>query len=134
MADGIDPRVGDVSKSTVTFDAFVRDDFLRYAEKEYKTFKNQLNMLEKRILKEFGKSNLTAAHAGDIDKEVPGAMAKCRKELGWEGQFAIAMDPEKARRIRAESGVDEEHGACTMCGEFCAYKGMNERKTVTGGE
>jgi hypothetical protein len=21
-----------------------------------------------------------------------------------------------------ESGVDEEHGACTMCGEFCAYK------------
>jgi hypothetical protein len=59
MADGIDPRVGDVSKSTVTFDAFVRDDFLRYAEKEYKTFKNQLNMLEKRILKEFGKSSLS---------------------------------------------------------------------------
>jgi phosphomethylpyrimidine synthase len=75
-----------------------------------------------------------AAHAGDIVKGIPGAiekdiaMAKCRKELDWEGQFKLALDPEKARRIRAESGVDEEHGACTMCGEFCAYKVMNERK------
>ncbi len=72
-----------------------------------------------------------AAHAADIVKEVPGAiekdiaMAKCRKALDWEGQFALAIDPEKARRIRAESGVDEEHGACTMCGEFCAYKVMD---------
>ncbi|MBE0501551.1 MAG: phosphomethylpyrimidine synthase ThiC [Desulfuromonadales bacterium] len=77
-----------------------------------------------------------AAHAGDIVKGVPGAidkdiaMAKCRKELDWEGQFKLAIDPEKARRIRAESGVDEEHGACTMCGEFCAYKVMNARKTT----
>ncbi len=75
-----------------------------------------------------------AAHAADIVKGVPGAlakdiaMAKCRKELDWEGQFALALDPAKARRLRAESGVDEEHGACTMCGEFCAYKVMNERK------
>jgi phosphomethylpyrimidine synthase len=75
-----------------------------------------------------------AAHAADIVKGVPGAMAKdiamakCRKNLDWEGQFALALDPAKARRLRAESGVDEEHGACTMCGEFCAYKVMNERR------
>ena len=75
-----------------------------------------------------------AAHAGDIVKGVKGAMeqdiamAKCRKALDWEGQFALALDPAKARRLRAESGVDEEHGACTMCGEFCAYKVMNERR------
>jgi phosphomethylpyrimidine synthase len=74
-----------------------------------------------------------AAHAGDLVKKVPGAwekdlaMAKCRKQLDWEGQFNLAIDPEKARRLRAESGVDEEHGACTMCGEFCAYKVMNDR-------
>ncbi len=74
-----------------------------------------------------------AAHAGDIVKGVKGAMeqdiamARCRKNLDWEGQFALALDPAKARRLRAESGVDEEHGACTMCGEFCAYKVMNER-------
>jgi phosphomethylpyrimidine synthase len=75
-----------------------------------------------------------AAHAGDIVKGVKGAMekdiamARCRKALDWEGQFALALDPAKARRLRAESGVDEEHGACTMCGEFCAYKVMNERR------
>jgi phosphomethylpyrimidine synthase len=80
-----------------------------------------------------------AAHAGDIVKGVKGAidkdiaMAKCRKALDWEGQFAQALDPEKARRIRAESGVDEEHGACTMCGEFCAYKVMNQRKEKIAG-
>jgi phosphomethylpyrimidine synthase len=72
-----------------------------------------------------------AAHAGDIAKGVKGAMAKdismarCRKKLDWEGQFALALDPEKARRLRAESGV-ADHGACTMCGEFCAYKVMDD--------
>ena len=75
-----------------------------------------------------------AAHAADVVKGVGGAMdkdiamAKARKNLDWEGQFTLALDPEKARRLRAESGVDEEHGACTMCGEFCAYKVMNERQ------
>ncbi len=72
-----------------------------------------------------------AAHAGDIAKGVKGAMekdiamARCRKKLDWEGQFNLAMDPEKARRLRAESGV-ADHGACTMCGEFCAYKVMDD--------
>ncbi|MEI8352648.1 MAG: phosphomethylpyrimidine synthase ThiC [bacterium] len=72
-----------------------------------------------------------AAHAGDIAKGVKGAMdkdiamAKCRKKLDWEGQFALAIDPDKAREFRANSPVSD-HGACTMCGEFCAYKVMDE--------
>jgi len=76
-----------------------------------------------------------AAHAADIVKGVPGAMdqdiamARARKQLDWEQQYTLALDPEKARRLRSESGVDEAHGACTMCGEFCAYKVMNERKS-----
>ena len=81
-----------------------------------------------------------AAHAADIAKGVKGAMAKdiamakCRKKLDWEGQFALALDPDKARQLRAESGV-ADHGACTMCGEFCAYKVMDdamERQRVNG--
>jgi phosphomethylpyrimidine synthase len=72
-----------------------------------------------------------AAHAADIAKGVKGAMAKdiamakCRKKLDWEGQFALAMDPDKAREYRANSPVSD-HGACTMCGEFCAYKLMDD--------
>ena len=74
-----------------------------------------------------------AAHAADIVKGVPGAvekdnaMAVYRKNLDWEGQFSVSIDPEKARRLRDESGVDESHGACTMCGSLCAYKVMDER-------
>ena len=74
-----------------------------------------------------------AAHAADIVKGIPGAvkkdndMAVYRKNLDWEGQFSVAIDPEKARRLRDESGVDESHGACTMCGSLCAYKVMDER-------
>lgn len=57
-----------------------------------------------------------AAHAADIAKGVPGAMeqdlqmARHRKRLDWEGQFAVCLDPERARRMRAESGV-ADHGA-----------------------
>jgi phosphomethylpyrimidine synthase len=72
-----------------------------------------------------------AAHAGDIAKGIKGAMeqdismARCRKKLDWEGQFNLSIDPERARRLREESGV-ADHGACTMCGEFCAYKVMDD--------
>jgi phosphomethylpyrimidine synthase len=75
-----------------------------------------------------------AAHAADIVKGLPGAMekdiamSKARKALDWETQYCLAIDPALARKRRGESGVDEEHGACTMCGEFCAYKVMDERK------
>ncbi len=74
-----------------------------------------------------------AAHAADIVKGIPGAiekdnaMAVARKKLDWEGQYAVAIDPDKARKWRDESGVDESHGACTMCGSLCAYKVMSER-------
>jgi phosphomethylpyrimidine synthase len=80
-----------------------------------------------------------AAHAADIAKGVGGAMqkdirmAECRKKLDWEGQFSLALDPEKARRIRAESGV-ADHGACTMCGEFCAYKVMDDAMEKQAGK
>ena len=60
-----------------------------------------------------------AAHAGDIVKQVPGAidkdiaMAKCRKELDWEGQFNLAIDPEKARlvELRYFAGLTGEQAA-----------------------
>jgi phosphomethylpyrimidine synthase len=75
-----------------------------------------------------------AAHAADIVKGLPGAiekdiaMSRARKALDWETQYELAIDPPLARKRRSESGVDEQHGACTMCGEFCAYKVMEDRK------
>lgn len=71
-----------------------------------------------------------AAHAADIAKGIPGAkewdrkMAQARARLDWEEQFSLAIDPEKARRYRAESKPEKED-TCSMCGNFCAGKNMN---------
>ena len=71
-----------------------------------------------------------AAHAADIAKGIPGAkewdrkMAQARARLDWEEQFSLAIDPEKARRYRAESKPEQED-TCSMCGNFCAVKNMN---------
>jgi phosphomethylpyrimidine synthase len=72
-----------------------------------------------------------AAHAADIVKGVPGArerdrqMALARKALDWDRQMALALDPARAREIR-QSSRPQVAEVCTMCGEFCAMKGMSE--------
>ena len=65
-----------------------------------------------------------AAHAADIAKGIPGAKEWDRARLDWEEQFSLAIDPEKARRYRAESKPEKED-TCSMCGNFCAVKNMN---------
>ncbi len=66
-----------------------------------------------------------AAHSGDIAKGIPGAaerdlaMSTSRKALDWEGMFAQAIDPVRARKFRSE-GDGMSHEVCTMCGKFCS--------------
>ncbi len=66
IVDDIDPRIGCKSESTIMFSEFVRDEFLPYAEKQYKTFSNMQNMLDKRILKEFGPFRLSEINRRQI--------------------------------------------------------------------
>ncbi|WP_027365542.1 phosphomethylpyrimidine synthase ThiC [Desulfotruncus alcoholivorax] len=72
-----------------------------------------------------------AAHAADIAKGIPGArqwdnqMSKARRDLDWAKMFELAIDPEKARRYRAESQPEAED-SCTMCGKMCAVRNMNK--------
>ncbi len=72
-----------------------------------------------------------AAHAADVAKGLPGAaewdyqMSEARRELDWEKQFELAMDPEKARRYRSES-TPEREDTCTMCGKMCAVRNINK--------
>ncbi len=71
-----------------------------------------------------------AAHAADIAKGIPTAadwdykMSEARKRLDWEEMFSLGMDPEKARRYRAEAKPEKED-TCSMCGNFCAVKNTN---------
>ncbi|MFH1942318.1 MAG: phosphomethylpyrimidine synthase ThiC [bacterium] len=79
-----------------------------------------------------------AAHAADIAKGLPGAMdwdidmSKARKDLDWDKQIALSMDPERARKLR-EEGKPRTNDVCSMCGEYCAIKLVREtlkKKTV----
>jgi len=88
MADGIDPRVGDITKSTATFAAFVKDEFIPFAEKNYKSFNNQQNMLEKRILKEFGSTvlpEITKRQIAQFHKRV------CEEVSGTTGNRHLSL-------------------------------------------
>lgn len=72
-----------------------------------------------------------AGHAADVAKGLPAAvaqdlaMAKARKVLDWNKQMELAIDPEKARKIRAAKNKSSEE-YCSMCGDYCAVKIMNE--------
>jgi phosphomethylpyrimidine synthase len=68
-----------------------------------------------------------AAHAADIARGNPQAlerdrrMALARKNLDWDAQLKLAIDPRKAESYRKER-IPEEAEVCTMCGKYCAIK------------
>ncbi len=68
-----------------------------------------------------------AAHAADLAKgngqawAWDNAMAKARKDLNWQEQLRLAIDPVKATEYRRKKNKADEE-ACSMCGEYCAVK------------
>jgi phosphomethylpyrimidine synthase len=67
-----------------------------------------------------------AAHAGDIVKGVKGArdwdlkMSIARKNLDWQEQIKLALDPVRATKSRAQH--DTTGSGCSMCGQYCAME------------
>jgi phosphomethylpyrimidine synthase len=67
-----------------------------------------------------------AAHAGDIVKGVKGAldwdlkMSLARKNLDWQEQMKLALDPGRAAKARAQH--DTSGSGCSMCGQYCAME------------
>jgi phosphomethylpyrimidine synthase len=75
-------------------------------------------------------SSRIAAHVGDMIKlkktrEADLQMGHARRELNWERQFQLAINPARAREIRAERAPADSE-ACTMCGDYCAIKIVNK--------
>ncbi len=64
-----------------------------------------------------------AAHIGDMikygDTKADKEMSKARRDMRWDKQLAIALDPERMQEIRAKRG-ESDNDSCTMCGKFCA--------------
>lgn len=73
-----------------------------------------------------------AAHVADIKKGIPEAiewdneMARAREALDWEKQFELSIDPELARKLYEQAKTDDLD-VCSMCGEFCAVRGIRQR-------
>lgn len=69
-----------------------------------------------------------AAHAADLAKGHPGALARdlamsrARYDFRWMDQFNLSLDPERARAMHYEM-VGEDSDYCGMCGpHFCAMR------------
>ncbi len=96
-------------------------DFLCYV-----TPAEHLGLPDEKDVREGIIASKIAAHVGDISKGVKGAidkdirMGKARKDLNWEEQRNICLDPVKFNKVRNERGTKTE--ACSMCGNLCVYK------------
>ena len=67
-----------------------------------------------------------AAHAADISKGLKGAcewdrkMSVARKNLDWESQVKLALDPQLAQEVHSKYATAGK--ACSMCGDYCAME------------
>jgi phosphomethylpyrimidine synthase len=75
-----------------------------------------------------------AAHAADIANKHPGAMdwdnemAVARKNLNWEKQLELCIDPVKAKKYRGDRPAESDKETCSMCGDLCAVKNYNDAR------
>ena len=79
-----------------------------------------------------------AAHAADIAKGVRGAdqwdrdMSLARKRLDWEQQEKLSLTPELSRRVHGKHTTTG--AACSMCGDYCAMRLVEEYLGVSAAE
>lgn len=116
----------------------------------YVTPKEHLGLPNARDVREGVVAYKIAAHAADIARRKPGArdrddaISRARARFDWEGQFDLALDPGRARELRAEAISEQStqappaHGQgneefCTMCGpKFCSMRLFQEAKGHAG--
>ncbi len=98
----------------------------------YVTAKEHLGLPDLDDVREGVVAYKLAAHAADVARKHPGARARddelsrARYDFDWEKQFALSLDPEKARRLHDETLAHDtfKHAEfCSMCGpKFCAMQ------------
>ncbi len=98
----------------------------------YVTPKEHLGLPNRDDVKEGIITYKLAAHAADLAKGHAGAqirdnaMSKARFEFRWEDQFALGLDPDRAKEFHDETLPKQAHKVahfCSMCGpNFCSMK------------
>ena len=102
----------------------------------YVTPKEHLGLPDANDVREGMAAFRIAAHAADIARGVPGAilrdhlMSMARFEFRWPDQFALAVDPARARAFHDETlpgAAAQKAHFCSMCGpKFCPMKLAHE--------
>ena len=98
----------------------------------YVTPKEHLGLPKRDDVREGLMAYKIAAHAADLAKSHPGAvawdnaMSKARFEFRWKDQFALSINPALAEKFHNEDLPQECHlnsEFCSMCGpKFCSMK------------
>lgn len=96
-------------------------DFLCYV-----TPSEHLGLPSKEEVKEGVIASKIAAHAADLvrlrDYQLDNEVSQARKNLNWSKLFELCATPEIKEKYQ---GLENKKG-CTMCGEYCALKIINE--------
>lgn len=106
--------------------AYYGADFLCYVTPSEHLGIPELEDVEKGVI-----AARIAAHAGDIAKGIPGAkewdreISLARKKMDWKRQFELVIDAKKAKDTRSKQ-TPKIKEVCSMCGEFCAIKLLND--------
>ncbi|EEG76050.1 phosphomethylpyrimidine synthase ThiC [Dethiobacter alkaliphilus] len=91
----------------------------------YVTASEHLGLPDLEQVREGVVASRIAAHSADLAKGLPGAaewdleLSKARKQLDWQKQIELAIDPKKAEYMRRTRSEETTKG-CAMCGKYCA--------------
>ena len=106
----------------------------------YVTPKEHLGLPRRDDVREGLMAYRIAAHAADLARGHPAAMAwdnamsKARFEFRWNDQFALSINPERARKFHDEALPEECHKNseyCSMCGpKFCSARLSREIRSL----
>lgn len=102
----------------------------------YVTPKEHLGLPDASDVREGMAAFRLAAHVADIARGIPGAvlrdhlMSSARFEFRWQDQFALSLDPARARAFHDETlpgAAAQKAHFCSMCGpKFCPMKLAHE--------
>jgi phosphomethylpyrimidine synthase len=95
----------------------------------YVTTKEHLALPKREDVREGVVTFKIAAHAADIAKGHPAAIARdlamsqARYDFRWKDQFNLSFDPERSKMFHVEMVKDSGADFCAMCGpNFCAMR------------
>ena len=82
------------------------------------------------VYQQLGVEKANAINKAAIQSLAPIEMSRARKNLDWDTQVKLALDPERTQNVHNEQHATSG-SACSMCGKFCAMELVREYLGIT---